>query len=218
MSRPEKVVKPPTRRYDATRRQAQARQTRARIIEAAEAQFLADGYSGASVAAIAAAADVSVDTIYKGFGGKSGLIRAIFQRALEGSGPVPAEERSDRLQERESDPRKIVAGWGRFVTEISPRGSPILLLVRNAAATNPELLPLLEELDAARLERMTVNARRMHRLGHLRPGISVQAAADIMWTYSSAELYELLVLRRGMSVRRYGRFVADAMASALLRQ
>jgi AcrR family transcriptional regulator len=217
MSRPDNAVKTATRPYDATRRQEQARQARERIVRAAEAQFLVDGYSGTSVAAIAEAADVSVDTIYKGFGGKPGLIRAIFERALEGAGPVPAEQRSDRLQTLETDPRKIVAGWGRFVTEISPRGSPILLLVRDAAATNPELRELLDEIDAARLRRMTVNARRMHRAGHLRPGVTVRAAADIMWTYSSAELYELLVIRRGMSVRRYGRFVADAMASALLR-
>jgi hypothetical protein len=41
-------------------------------------------------------------------------------------------------------------------------------------------------------------------------------AADILWTYSSPELYELLVLRRGWSAERYGRYVADAMINALL--
>jgi hypothetical protein len=30
------------------------------------------------------------------------------------------------------------------------------------------------------------------------------------------ELYDLLVLRRGMSLSRFGRFVADAMSAALL--
>lgn len=208
-------VKPP-RSYNSTRRREQARRTADRIVAVSEELFLADGYAGTSVAAIAGAAEVSVDTIYKTFGGKPGLVRAIFQRAIAGEGPVPAEERSDRLQAEESDPRKIIAGWGRFVTELAPRASPMVLLVRSAAATDPELAELLIEIDDARLRRMTQNARRMHRAGHLRPGVTIAAAADIMWTYSSAELYELLVLRRGMPLQRYGRFVADAMTAALL--
>jgi AcrR family transcriptional regulator len=205
-----------SRSYDSTRRQEQARQTRERIVRTAEKQFLEGGYAATSVAAIAAEADVSVDSIYKTFGGKPGLIRAIFQRALEGVGPVPAETRSDRLQVEEPDPRKIIAGWGKLVTEVSPRGSPIVLLVRSAAATDPELVALLEEIDESRMRRMTANARRLHRAGHLRPGLTVRAAADVLWTYSSPELYDLLVLRRGMSLPRFGRFVADATAAALL--
>jgi hypothetical protein len=38
----------------------------------------------------------------------------------------------------------------------------------------------------------------------------------VLWTYSSPELYELLVIRRGWSVERYGRFIADSMIAALL--
>ena len=45
---------------------------------------------------IASAVGVSVDTIYKAFGGKPGLVRAIRERALQGDGPEPAEARSDR--------------------------------------------------------------------------------------------------------------------------
>jgi AcrR family transcriptional regulator len=214
MGRPTKRVK--TKRYDATGRREQARQTRERIVRTAEQHFLRSGYVATSVAAVAAAADVSVDTIYKSFGGKPGLIRAIFERALEGELSVPAEQRSDRLQGEETDPRKIIAGWGSFVAELSPRGSPILLLVREAAGTHPELLALLDDIDAARLRRMTLNARRLHDAGHLRTGISVADAADVLWTYSSAELYDLLVVRRHMPARRFGEFVADAMIAALL--
>ena len=112
---------------------------------------------------------------------------------------MPAEERSDRLQSKEHDPRKIIDGWGQLVAELAPRGSPIVLLICNAAVTDPELQTLLEQIDAGRLRRMTTNARRVHTAGHLRPGITVRAAADILWTYSSAELYELLVLRRGIA-------------------
>ena len=215
MSRKEHAVKA-RRSYDSSRRREQAGDTRRRIIDAAQHRFLTDGYAATSVGSIADEAQVSVDTIYKSFGGKPGLIRAIHERALLGTGREPAEHRSDRLQAEEADPRKIIAGWGRFVTEIAPLGAPLLLLVRAAAASDAELASLLDEIDAERLARMTVNAQRLHRAGHLRPGVTVGHAADVLWTYSSAELYELLVLKRGMSLRRYGTFVADAMIAALL--
>ncbi len=64
---------------------------------------------------------------------------------------------------------------------------------------------------------MTLNARGLSHAGHLRPGITAAQAADILWTYSSPELYELLVLRRGWTAERYGRFAAHAMTAALLQ-
>ena len=91
-----------------------------------------------------------------------------------------------------------------------------MLLLRAAASTDPEAQALLAEIDADRLRRMTENARRLHNAGHLRHGVTVRQTADILWTYSSPELYELLVLRRGMPLAQYGRFIADAMINALL--
>ncbi|MBV9003877.1 MAG: TetR/AcrR family transcriptional regulator [Solirubrobacterales bacterium] len=205
-----------SRTYNARRRRDQARRNRSRILHAATRMFLRDGYSATTVQAIATAAGVSADTIYKSFGGKPGLIRAIRDRALEGEGPVPAERRSDELQERESDPRAIISAWGDFVAELAPRASPILLLIRDVAATDAEVRALRDELDADRLKRMTSNARRLRDAGHLRPGTSLAQAADILWTYSSPELYELLVLRRGWTATRYGRYVAAAMINVLL--
>lgn len=209
------IVKP-KRGYDASRRRELARRSQAKIVEHAELRFLRDGYATTTVAAIAADADVSPDTIYKSFGGKAGLVRAIRDRALQGEQPVPAEQRSDQLQAVESDPEAIIRAWGALTAEIAPRVSPILLLIRNAAATDAEVGSLLEDLDADRLRRMTQNARRLLDAGHLRPGIDLAQAADVLWTYSSPELYELLVLRRGWTPQRHGHFIATAMIKALL--
>ena len=56
------------RRYDSSGRRERARQTRDQIVDVAEGMFLSGGYAATTVAAIAAAALVSVETIYKGFG------------------------------------------------------------------------------------------------------------------------------------------------------
>ena len=205
-----------TRAYDSTGRQARARRNRNRIVTTAERMFLRDGYSGTTIAAIAAESGVSPDTIYKGFGGKAGLVRAIRSEALKGVGPIPAEQRSDALHATTSDAKAIIGEWGRLTAEVAPLVTPILLLIRTAAASDPAARRLMEEMDADRFARMADNARRLHATAHLRRGISVDDATDVLWTYSAPELYELLVLRRGWTPQRFGRFAADARIAALL--
>jgi AcrR family transcriptional regulator len=216
MERKSRRVKAGRRQYDSRRRQEQATETRADVTRVAERMFLRDGYAATTVAAIAGETGVSVETIYKAFGGKPGLIRAIRDKALAGEGPVAAETRSDALQVRERDPRRIIRGWGTLGTEVAPRVSPILLLVREAAAADPEVAGLRNELDDKRLERMTHNARTLLQAGHLRRGVTLEEASQVLWTYSSPEVYELVVLKLGWSLERYGRFIADAMIAALL--
>lgn len=75
---------------------------------------------------------------------------------------------------------------------------------------------LLVEVDQQRLERMERNARTLYDRGELRRGMQLGDARDVLWTYSSPELYELLVLRRGWSVDRFVAFTADQMIAALL--
>jgi AcrR family transcriptional regulator len=206
----------PRRRYDSRRRRQQALRTRQAVLEAAEGLFLADGYASTTIARIAEAAVVSVETIYKSFGGKPGLVRAIWEKGLKGVGPISAEDRSNEMQAREADPRTVLRHWGRLTSEVAPRAAPILLLARTAAATDPEMGMLLKDLDQARLTRMEQNARTLYERGDLREAVTLEQARDVLWLYSSPELYELLVLRRGWPLERYGRFVAEGMIAALL--
>ena len=185
----------PKRPYDWVRRREQARQTRAAISDVARRRFLDDGFAATTIAAIATEARVSVDTVYKAFGGKPGLVSAICQEALTGEGPVPAETRSDAMQATEEDPREIIRAWSLLTTQVAPRIAPIMLLVRAAATADPHMAQLLSELRyAQRLERMTHNARSLANTGGLRPNVTIEHAGEVPWTYSSPELYELLVL------------------------
>jgi len=203
------------RRYDASRRRAQAVERHARVLDVAWSLFQTNGYAATTVGAVARRALVSEETVYKTFGGKSGLVRALRVRALEGAGTVPAETRSDRLRVH-SDPAKIVRGWARLATEVAPQVSPILLLVRDAALVDPSLRTLAAELDDERRVRMADNAGALHRAGHLRPGMTLQRATDILFVASSPEMYELLVLRCGWGLARYARHLEDTLRAALL--
>ena len=207
-----------SRVYDSRGRQAQARRNRDAILDVARAAFLARGYAATTMASIAGEVGLSVDTVHKAFGGKAGLVRAIYERSLSGEGPVAAPRRSDNMQVAEHDPRTIVRHWGTLSTEVAPLVAPVHLLIRDAAATDPEMAALLRDSDRQRRERMRHNARTLADRGHLKPGITLEDATDVMWTYSSPELYELLVIRRGWNLTRYVRFLAESMAAALLSE
>jgi hypothetical protein len=103
-----------------------------------------------------------------------------------------------------------------ITNEVTSAVVPIMLLIRAAAAADADMAALLTATDEARLVRMRVHARFLAERGHLRQGISLEQAADVLWTCSSVELYDLLVLKRGWSLPRYAAFLADFMIAALL--
>lgn len=202
------------RTYDASGRQERAAQQREATLEHARRLFLDQGYVATTVESIAHAAGVSAATVYKTYGGKAGLVRELCKRALAGQGPVPAEARSDALQAA-TNARSVIVGWGELTAEVSPRISPLLLLLRTAAETDPEAAALYAELDEGRLARMADNAQYLVDGAHLRSGITANEARDVLWLCTSPELYELLVLRRGWTAAKFGAFVADTIAGAL---
>jgi AcrR family transcriptional regulator len=185
------------------------------VLDSAQHLFLRDGYAATTVSAIAQAADVSAETVYKVFGGKAGVVRALHARALEGAGPTPAEQRSDVLRATAGG-QEVVEGWARLATEVAPRVAPLLLLVRDAAATDPDMRSLALALERSRHRRMTSNARVLAGRGLLRPGVTTAEAADVMYVATSAEIYELLVLRRRWSLARFGEYVRRHLTIGLL--
>ena len=203
------------RRYDASRRRLKAEQRQRAVLEAAQELFFSRGYAATTITDIAEAAAVSPETVYKRFGGKPGLVRELRTHALLGAGPVPAEHRSDQLRDL-ADPRDVIRGWAKLAGEVAPRVAPILGLVREAALLDPSVRELADELDADRLRRMRTNARFLADAGHLRRGVSLTQATDVLFAVSSQEMYDLLVVQRGWSLRRYAGFVATTIENALL--
>jgi AcrR family transcriptional regulator len=205
----------PQRRYDAPQRRQQAARTRDAVLDAAQRLFLDHGYGAASIAAIARSAGVSPETIYKTFSSKPGLLTALRDRALLGAGPAPAEERSDAARADAANGAELIQRWAQLATEVAPRVAPIMLVVRAAAAADADLAALWDDTEQNRHRRMTANAAALAARGFLRTGVSVADAADVLFAYSSAELYDVLIVRRGWAVERYRDFIATGMTAAL---
>jgi len=208
---------PRSRSYDARRRQEAAEESRKRVLAQSRELFLARGFGRTTIAAIAHAAGVSKESVYKGFGGKPALVRAIYEQSLLGAGGPPAEERSDRAQATFTDPHGLMEQFGRFIAEVGPLGSPVYLLIRDAAASgDQDMAALLRDVDNDRYKRMLHNARQVLGRGFLRPGLTAEEVADVFFMSTSAELYETLVIKRGWSAERFGRFMARTLAANLL--
>lgn len=201
------------RHYDGAARRAQAERVRAALIDTARDMLLNDGYAALTIPKLAQACGVSAESVYKRFAGKPALVRAVVEQALRGIGPVAAETRSDALGV--DDLQELLRGWGRLSAEVGPRVAPILLLVQVAASRDPGLASLARELDANRRARMRDNAHRLADAGHLPPGLSVAQATDILWTYSSPEVYDLLVIRSGWNLQQYATFISAGLAAHL---
>jgi AcrR family transcriptional regulator len=204
------------RRYDASSRRARAAERRSLVLRVAEEMFLRDGYAAVTVRAVADATGTSAETIYKTYGGKAGLVAAIQEAALQGSGPVPAPERSDAMSLREFDADVILGHWATLSMEVAPRVSPVMLLVRSSAATDPQMRELWDRMARERRDRMSHNADRLLATGQVRPDLGRDDVRDVLHTYTSPELYEILVLDSGWSLQAYADFVHRGLRGQLL--
>ena len=110
------------------------------------------------------------------------------------------------------------AGWGRLSAEVSPLVAPVLLLVQNGRRPGPQGR---SPGRRARHFAATAHVRQCPPAGRRRDTCAktsaVEHATDVLWTFSSPELYDLLVVRRGWEAEQFGDFVARGIAGELLQ-
>jgi len=210
----------PKRRYDASRRREQATQTRTRIIDAAGRVFLERGYAGATIPTIAAEAGVAVETVYRSASGKAGLLAAAVQAALAGGAERaerPVEQREGiRRVIAETDPRRRLAAYAATQPGVWSRVGPLLRVLEAAAATDDTLVELQEHHAQQRLVGLRRFAEALAHTNALRPGLTAERAADLIWTICAQANYDALVTARGWSHQEYRDWLSDTLAASLL--
>lgn len=208
-----------SRSYRSPLREEQARQTQRRILDAAYALLLEQGYTATTMAAVAGRAGVSAQTVYKTFGSKPALTKRVYDVTLVGDDePVPFADRPEVVAlGRETDPRRLLAGYAALGRGLLERLGPLLrVLLAGARAGDPELRELVDTLNGERLIGTGQVAARLAGLGALRPGLSQERARDAIWTLNSVEVWSLLTEQRGWSGDEYAEWVGRAMADAVL--
>jgi AcrR family transcriptional regulator len=208
------------RTYNSARRQAQARETRRQIVEAARHLFIERGYVGSTIEAIAQQAGVAVETVYVAFGSKRAILSSLIDVSIGGDGddePVPVLERPGPQEARkERDQRRQLRLFAHGIREIMGRVGPVFIIMRSAAHTELEIATLLDTLLKERLGNLTQFVQWVASNGPLREGLSVPDAADTVWTLSSAEVHHLLTVDLGWSGERYEEWLGDTLIAVLL--
>jgi AcrR family transcriptional regulator len=207
----------PRRRYESPRRREQAAATRQAILEAAEGLFAKHGYVGTSVAEIAEEARVALKTVYAVFGTKGEVLHALWNLRMRGDeDPVPMPERPwYREMVDEPDPRRrlaLVAHNSRIMRE---RTAHVTEIVRQAAPADEQIAALWERFEREFYE-LGVRGivKTLERDGVLAAGLTT--SADIGWTLTHPDVYQLLVHKRGWSAEAYERWLAETLCAQLI--
>ncbi|MFW0795055.1 TetR/AcrR family transcriptional regulator [Gordonia sp. CPCC 205515] len=200
-------------------RDDQARLTRGRILDAAIALYGERGYSRTTMAAVAAAAKVSTQTIYNTFGGRPALLKAVYDAQLAGDDdPVAMVDRplmaGLRTERNPVELLRLYAQVGRVL--IDRVGAFVLVLEAGAAAGDTDLAAHIETIDGERLIGCQHIVDRLTELEALSPTVSREQAIDTIWTLNSVQVWNLLANRRGWSGDEYQEWVGAAMCAAVL--
>jgi AcrR family transcriptional regulator len=210
-------VKAP-RSYDSKLRKDQARQTRARILDAAQNLFAERGYAATTVDAIAAAAGVATDTVYASFRNKPGVLHSLLDLRVGGDEePVGVIEREGpQAVRREPSQKRQIAAFAVGVAEILERSRPVDDVMRGAAAVDPDIAALRAGMQEARYTNLRQFAGWLAANGPLRGGLTPDDAAAMLWAVASPEVHGLLRVGRGWSTERYRDWLAMTLTRTLL--
>ena len=190
------------------------------MIDAAYRVFVERGYAAATIPVIAAAAGVSVETVYRAAPGKAGLLAAAVQAALAGGSEraeQPVERRAGiRRVIDEPDPRRALRLYAGTQPGLWSRTGPLLRVLDAAAPSDPALVDLQRALADQRLRGQGRVADLLAERGQLRRGLSVERARDVIWTLCAQATFDALVTARGWTHAEYRDWLADMLAAALL--
>ena len=179
------------RRYEQRQRAEAAEETRRRILDAVYQRLEEAPTQAVSIDQVARIAKVARSTVYLIFGSRDGLFDAVARDLLDRGG-------FDRIVQAVAhpDPRETVREGLRGSTHLFAAHRDVFRALISMAQLDPEAVGgTIQRNDRNRAAGMASLAEQ----GQLRPGVSVEAAADLLWILTSFDAYDLLATGRGLS-------------------
>ena len=196
---------PEKRTYDSSRRKRQAQQTRAEVLLAAMQLFNRRTWADTTLAQIADAAGVAVETIYNGFGSKRNLVREAFDAAVVGDAePVPYAEREEFLRMGVGTRAKRLQAGMDTLVEIHGRSAGVWRALCDAAEGDADLTAWV--LDADHRRRVDVVRSLELIFEHDVEGSTI----DVLWILYSPETYWKLTQVAGLTDDDYKARLTEA--------
>ena len=198
-------------------RRSRAKATHWRIVKAAYTLFCQRGYAGTTMAQIAEAAKVAVQTVYFTFHTKSGLLNRAYDFAVMGEEePLsPDEQMWYRAMAAEPDVtqalRQLVAGLG----EITRRVTPLYVAARVAADGDPETAQVMALHERGRAAGYRGLVEILRAKAELRPGLSLDRAIDVLLLFVGMDVYHVLVDTKGWSHEEWADWAVSTLSEQL---
>ncbi len=200
----------PSRHYYSPKRQRQASETRRRILVAAERLFAAHGFSTVTMEAIAREAGVSLATVYLHFSGRAAVVGALAEEI------VTTPELSVEQIALEADQVEQMRTGARILRQLNERSWLITDILRSEYGNDPDLARLWALWQQRHLDAMRRAMEAAMSNGGLRPGLSVETAADVFYALAGTEIYRLLTQERGWTAEQYERWLFEIGCRELL--
>jgi len=193
------------RSYDSSRRQRQAEQTRGEVLVAAMELFNARGWAETTLADVAEAAGVAVETIYKGFKSKKQLVRDAMEAAVVGDAePLAFVERDPFRRLGEGTRAERLQVGMDILADLHERSAGLWRALGDAAAGDDALEAWMRDGEQNRKLDTVRSLERIFERPITGPMI------DIVWTLYGPESYWKLVHVAGLSRAEYQAMLTEA--------
>lgn len=213
------------RGYDARSRRGRAEleraDTRQRVLAAARARFLADGYTGTKMLDIAAEAGVAIASVYRAGRSKAELIEMIL--ATTGDDLDQASNQSVTfaalnppqypLIAAEPDPAQQVRMIADRIAGVLERIGPLWTVFRDAAGVDARAAATMRAVLDRRAAAFEI---AVALLPAQRLRVSRRECVDTLWALSSPEMYLMLRSIRGWSQHHYRDWLRQTLLVQLL--
>ena len=204
------------RAYDNSSRAEAALATRRRIIDAAGAILLREGYHAMSVSQLASSAGVSAQTVYNAIGGKADVVKAVYDVMLVGDDdPVAMQDRPEfQAMSQAPDREAFVRAYAALCATIYERVGPLLgVILAQGAGGDAGLQEFVATIDRERRAGNTNALVALDRAHGLPPRLDRERFIDIVWAITAPEIYDRFVRRSGWSHRMYAAWLGEALVA-----
>jgi AcrR family transcriptional regulator len=205
------------RRYDNSRREAQVRATRLKVIAVAKTLFIQDGYPATTIEAIAEASDTALPTLYRLFGTKRALLKAVLDTSFVGDDePVTFGDRPQvRAALSSADPEALIDTFAVICRELQDRTCAVHHVLATAAVVDDEAADLLAEVRRQASTGRSRIVAALRRMDALDPALTRREAEDIVYTCLSFEVAHILTVERGWNGAQYEAWISRSLRSLL---
>lgn len=208
------------RAYDNSARAERAERTRTQIVETAQRLLLEGGYTAMTVASLAAAAQVSPQTVYNSVGGKAEVVKAVYDRMMAGDDEdvVMSERPEFHALFAAEDRAAFARAYAARSRLLSGRVGPLLgaLMAHGTDATLVDFIATIEqERYVGTTQAMTGLRDRIGVPGRYAGKAGLTGLVDAVWVLIAPDVYDRLVRRRGWTPAAYEKWLTGQLLAVL---